>query len=153
MTPLRTACFAAVAWSAAAVGPAAAQISINIGRPPLALPNYHYFGTVGGFRPLPPVYRPPVIGVVNPPGPLFRPVPPVLSLRPTIYPTPYVGLLTPGYETILANNVAYYYYPTLPVGATLVQLGGTSYYQAGGVWFQPYASAGRNVFLVVPPPV
>jgi hypothetical protein len=153
MTPLRTACLAAVAWSSAAASPAAAQLTISVGRPPLALPNYHYFGTVAGYRPLPAMVRPPVIGVVNPPGPLFRPVPPVLSLRPNIYPAAYVGLLTPGYETILANNIAYYYYPTLPLGATFVQLGGASYYQAGGVWFQPYPTAGGIAYLVVPPPV
>ena len=151
LTP-RTVCLAAVALTATTVGQAAAQLTINIGRPPRLPPRYN-IGTVGGYRPFPPVYRPPAIGVVAPPISPYWPVPPVVTLRPTIYPGAYVNLFRPGYQTILAGNVAYYYYPALPPGATFVQVGGAQYYQAGGIWYQPYPFGGQNVFLIVPPPI
>jgi hypothetical protein len=147
MLTLRTVCLAALALAAAS--PAAAQINITIGRPRHPLPPY--IGTIGGYRPLPPVYRPP-IGVITPPRPPWRPVPPVVSLRPMIYPSAYLSRFAPGYETMLVGNVAYYYYPTLPPAATFVPVGGQGYYQAGDVWFQPYTTAGRSLYLVVPPP-
>jgi hypothetical protein len=150
MTP-RTACVAVLALAAAA-GPAAAQISSNIGRP--RHPFAFNVGTVGGYRPLPPVYRAPAIGVVAPP--VVRPswpVPPVVSLRPTIYPAAYLNLFAPGYQTILAGDVAYYYYPALPPGAAFVTVGGAGYYRAGGLWYQPYWNGGQNVYLIVPPPL
>jgi hypothetical protein len=139
-----------LAAAALAAGGASAQINITIGGGRHPIPPY--LGTVGRYRPVAPIYRPPAVGVVRPyPG--FRPVAPVVSLRPTIYPGAYVSQFTPGYQTILAGNTSYYYYPTLPVGAAAVTVGGLGYYRAGGVWYRPYATAGRNVFLVVPPPL
>jgi hypothetical protein len=76
----------------------------------------------------------------------------VVSLRPTIYQAAYVSRFSPGFQTILVGNVAYHYYPVLPPMATFVTVGGVGFYQAGGVWYQPYAMGGQNLFLVVPPP-
>jgi hypothetical protein len=108
-------------------------------------------GTVWGYRPPPVVFGATAVGVVNP-YPVVQPVTPVISLQPTIYAPAYLNLLTPGYQTIVAQNVAYYYYPTLPPAATVAMIGGITYYQAGGVWFQPFFTGGRSLFLVVPPP-
>ncbi len=153
MIPLRAFCLALAALTAGTAGRATAQININIGvggRPRWVNP-YSHLGTVGWYRPLPPIYRPPAVGVVVPP-PVYQPVPPMIGLRPTIYSASYVSLFTPGYQTIVANNVPYYYYPTLPVGATAVYFGGARYYRAGRLWYQPYSIASGNIFLVVPPP-
>jgi hypothetical protein len=152
MLILRTTCLAAFALVAAA-GPVSAQkIQINIGRPPPFRRPVHNIGWVGGYRPLPGIYRPPTIGVINVAPPVFRP-PAVVTLRPTIYPASYLSLFTPGYQTILVGGTSYYYYPQLPVGATAVPVAGATYYQAGGIWYQPYTAASGNIFLIVPPPV
>ena len=155
MIPLRAFCLALAALTAGTAGRAAAQVNINIGiggRPRWVNP-YSHMGTVGWYRPPPPIYRPPALGVVVTPPPVFQPVPPMIGLRPTIYSASYMSLFSPGYQTIVANNVPYYFYPTLPVGATFVQVGGAQYYKAGALWYQPFPSAGGTVYLIVPPPL
>jgi hypothetical protein len=149
---LRAFCLALAALTAGTAGRATAQINISIGGRPRMYNPYSHLGTVGWYRPPPPIYRTPAFGVVVPP-PVYRPVPPMIGLRPTFYPAAYTNLLTPGYQTIVANNVPYYYYPALPLGATFVQVGEAQYYRAGGLWYQPYPTAGGNIFLVVPPPL
>lgn len=154
MFPLRVFCLALAALTAGTAGRAAAQVNINIGvggRPRWVNP-YGHIGTVGWYRPPPALYRPRSLGVVVSP-PLYQPVPPIIGLRPTIYSPTYLSLFAPGYQTIVANNVPYYFYPTLPVGATFVQVGGAPYYKAGVLWYQPLATAAGTVYLVVPPPL
>jgi hypothetical protein len=151
MLARRNICLAAIlALTAASPASAQVNINVNVGRP--QLPPFFNIGTVSGYRPVPPVFRPPMIGVVKPRPPVWG-VLPVTTLRPTIYPAVYLNRFTPGFQTILVGTVPYYYYPALPPGATFVTVGGAGYYQAGGIWYQPYAMAGGNVFLVVPPPL
>jgi hypothetical protein len=159
----RTACLAALALAVAAE-PAAAQLNVNVN---LGRRGRTSIGTIGGFRPsvrpVPPIGvvdwpRPPVrpvppIGDINWYRPPVRPVPPIASLRPTIYSPSYRRLFTRGYRTILVGNVAYYYHPALPLGATPVRIRGDRFYHAGGVWYQPWSSGRRQIFLVVPPPL
>jgi hypothetical protein len=133
-------------------GQAPAQIAFTFGRVGVAISPWQRVGVVAGYVP-PPVYIPPAIGVVaNPyvPAPPF--VPPVMTLSPTIYAPTYLSLLTPGYQTIMAYNTAFYYYPALPFGATFVQVRGAPYYFAGGIWYQPYLTGAQTIYLVAPPP-
>jgi hypothetical protein len=43
-------------------------------------------------------------------------------------------------------------YATLPAGATPVYQGGTTYYVAGSLWFQPVYGANGLYYIAVPAP-
>ena len=150
MFSARSACLAALAL-AAAIGPAAAQINVNVNIGGRRRPS---LGTIGGFRPSRPSARPP-LGVVTLPQPLphhpVRPVPPIGSLRPSIYSPAYLSRFPPGRRTVLVGNVPYFYYSVLPRGAVPITWGGGRFYRSGGMWYQPHFSGGRNIFLAVPP--
>jgi hypothetical protein len=150
---LRTVCLTALGLTAAS--PAAAQINIQVNNVQInnmRHPLPPYLGTVGAYRPPPPMFPPPAVGTVRRSYVVTRRVPSVVSLRPNLYPTTYMSRFNPGYQTVLVGNIAYHYYPALPPGAAFTMVGGVGYYQAGGVWYQPYAMGGQNLFLVVPPP-
>jgi hypothetical protein len=144
---------ALLAFSLLPAGRAVAQFSITIGHPHYDVHRVqpHHFGVVEPYHHVP--YRPlaPSLGVVINPFP-YPPPAPVFSLRPTFYSPGYISQFRPGYAPILVQDTPYYFYPTLPPNAVSVVVGGVQYFQAGGVWYQPYPTAGRTIFLIVPPP-
>src|SRR5439155_27057353 len=57
-----------------------------------------------------------------------------------------------GYHTFAYGSYSYYWWPTLPVGATAVAYGDSTGYTADGVYYIPYLYNGQAIYVAVPPP-